>query len=401
MSDQIKHECGIAMVRLRKPLSFYQKKYGTALYGLNKMYLLLQKQHNRGQDGAGLVSLKIDAPPGGHALHRERSTDRGAIKDVFDKVFRHFEKAKAFLHDTEYLKNNVPFAGELLLGHLRYGTFGGNTVEACHPFLRPNNWRTRYLALAGNFNMTNVDELFEHLVELGQYPPERADTVTVMERIGHFLDKNVQELFDKYKAEGYKNVEISELIADNLDVRAILERAAKRFDGGYVMGGIIGSGDSFVMRDPHGIRPAYYYCDDEIVVVASERPAIQTAINVHFSEVKELKPGHALLIKRNGEVAELPFATPQKRAACSFERIYFSRGSDRDIYKERKALGYHLTDRVLTAVNHDFKNTVFSFIPNTAETAYRGLQEGVEVALNRKKSTGNNSLKRQLNRCRY
>ena len=302
MSEQIKHECGVAMVRLRKPLDFYLQKYGTALYGLNKMYLLLQKQHNRGQDGAGLVSLKIDAPPGGHALHRERSTERQAIKDVFDKVFRHFERAKAHLHDAEYLKNNVPFAGELLMGHLRYGTFGGNSVEACHPFLRPNNWRTRYLALAGNFNLTNVDELFEHLVELGQYPPERADTVTVMERIGHFLDKNVQELFDYYKKENYPNLEISELIADNIDVRGILERAAKRFDGGYVMGGIIGSGDSFVMRDPHGIRPAYYYYDDEIIVVASERPAIQTALNVHFGDVKELTPGHALIIKRNGEV---------------------------------------------------------------------------------------------------
>ncbi len=382
MSEQIKHECGIAMVRLRKPLDFYRKKYGTALYGLNKMYLLLQKQHNRGQDGAGLVSLKIDAPPGGHALHRERSTDRQPIKDVFDKVFRHFEKAKAHLHDSEYLKNNMPFAGELLLGHLRYGTFGGNTVESCHPFLRPNNWRTRYLALAGNFNMTNVDELFDRLIELGQSPSDRADTVTVMERIGHFLDKNVQALFTKYKTEGYSNQEISELIADNIDVQAILQRAAKRFDGGYVMGGIIGSGDSFVMRDPHGIRPAYYYYDDEIVVIASERPAIQTAINVHFSEVKELKPGHALIVKRNGDVAELQFAAPQKRLACSFERIYFSRGSDRDIYQERKALGFHLTERVLKAVNYDFANTVFSYIPNTAETAYRGLQEGVEQALN-------------------
>jgi amidophosphoribosyltransferase len=401
MSDQIKHECGIAMVRLRKPLDFYHQKYGTALYGLNKMYLLLQKQHNRGQDGAGLVSLKIDAPAGGHAIHRERSSDKQALRQIFDKIFKGFEAHKANLHDAEYLKTHVPFAGEILLGHLRYGTFGGNTVNNCHPFLRPNNWRSRYLALAGNFNMTNVDELFAHLIELGQQPAEMTDTETVLERMGHFLDKEVERLFRKYKPEKqkdkygnviepdedgdrqrYSNAKISSFIADELDTLEVLHNAAKRFDGGYVIGGIIGSGDAFVMRDPNGIRPAYYYYDDEIVVVASERPAIQTALNVRYTEVKELKPGCALIMKRNGEVSEREFITPAVRTACSFERIYFSRGSDRDIYAERKMLGFQLAKPILEAVDYDFENTVFSFVPNTAETAYRGLVSGVETEFN-------------------
>jgi amidophosphoribosyltransferase len=401
MSDQIKHECGIAVVRLRKPLDYYHEKYGTALYGLNKMYLLLQKQHNRGQDGAGLVSLKIDAPAGGHAIHRERSTDKQALRVIFDKIFKGFEAHKAHFDDAEYLKQHVPFAGEILLGHLRYGTFGGNTVNNCHPFLRPNNWRTRYLALAGNFNMTNVDELFKHLIELGQQPAEMTDTETVMERMGHFLEKEVDKLFRKYKPEKrkdsdgnaletddeglrqkYTNEQISSLIADELDTLEVLKNAAKRFDGGYVIGGIIGSGDAFVMRDPNGIRPAYYYYDDEIIVVASERPAIQTALNVRYDAVKELQPGHALIMKRNGSVQEQQFITPKKRTACSFERIYFSRGSDRDIYAERKMLGFQLAKPVLEAVNYDFENTVFSFVPNTAETAYRGLVSGIETEFN-------------------
>jgi amidophosphoribosyltransferase len=383
MSDEIHHECGIALVRLRKPLSYYHEKYGTALYGLNKMYLLLQKQHNRGQDGAGLVSLKIDAPPGGHALHRERSTDKQAIRTIFDRIFQRFEAAKEHIADTDYLKANIPFAGEVLLGHLRYGTFGGNSIEACHPFLRPNNWRTRYLALAGNFNLTNVDELFQHLIDLGQFPSERADTVTVMERIGHFLDKEVQRLFTIYKADDtLNNQQISEKIAKNVDVRSILENAARKFDGGYVMAGVIGSGDAFVMRDPNGIRPAFYYADEEVVVVASERPAIQTAFDVNFKDVKEIKPGHAIIVGRDGDWREVQFTEPRERTACSFERIYFSRGSDRDIYQERKMLGTQLAKKVLEAVDYDFRNTVFSYVPNTAETAYRGLVKGIDIEFN-------------------
>ena len=386
MSEQIKHECGLAFVRLRKPLAYYHDKYGTALYGLNKMYLLMQKQHNRGQDGAGLLSLKLNMPPGGHAMHRERSIDKQAIRVIFDKVFSRFEKVKEHLHDAKYLKDNVPFAGQIMLGHLRYGTHGNNTADMLHPHLRMNNWRTRTLALAGNFNMTNVDELFQHLVELGQHPSERADTVTVLERIGHFLDEEVQRLFDEYRnaADRKGNREITELIGKNLDILKILRRAAKRFDGGYVMGGVFGHGDAFVMRDPNGIRPAYYYYDDEVVVVASERPAILTAMNLRYDKVQELPAGHALIVKADGTVSIEPFvdAAAIKPIPCSFERIYFSRGNDREIYGERKQLGYQLTKTILEAVNYDFENTVFSYIPNTAETAFRGLQHGIEDALN-------------------
>ena len=340
MSDQIKHECGIAVIRLLKPISFYHKKYGTALYGLNRLRLLLQKQRNRGQDGAGLATIKLDPNPGTHYIDRKRCVSSNYLEELFSKVYNNFKDLKPKqLDNPEWLKENVPFMGELLLGHLRYGTHGDNSSQTCHPFLRRNNWISRNLVLAGNFNMTNVDELFEELVGFGQYPKEKSDTVTVMEKIGHFLDDEIQRLHTWFKPEGYTNQQINKLIYEKLDIQRLLRRASKKFDGGYVMAGLIGHGDAFVMRDPSGIRPAFYYANDEVVVVASERPAIQTAFNVHFSKVQELKRGHALIIKRDGQVSELPFVEQNKRMACSFERIYFSRGTDRDIYLERKKLG--------------------------------------------------------------
>jgi amidophosphoribosyltransferase len=383
MSDVIKHECGIALIRLLKPLDYYHHKYGTALYGLEKLRLLLQKQRNRGQDGAGLATIKLDVQPGKKYISRKRSVAANYLQDLFDQVFWHFKDLpREKLDDPEWLKGNVPYTGELLLGHLRYGTHGDNSIETCHPFLRQNNWISRNLILAGNFNLTNVDELFQELVELGQYPKEKSDTVTVLEKIGHFLDDEVQRLHTWFKPDGYNNLEINDLIFEHLDIQRLLRRASKKFDGGYVMAGLIGHGDAFVMRDPSGIRPAFYYHDDEVVVAASERPAIQTAFDVHYSKVKELTRGHALIIKKSGAVAEKPFIELRDRKACSFERIYFSRGNDRDIYLERKKLGYQLTDRVLEAIDFDFKNTVFSFVPNTAETAFYGLISGLEDRLN-------------------
>jgi len=383
MSEQIKHECGIALVRLLKPLDFYHKKYGTALYGLNKLRLLLQKQRNRGQDGAGIASIKLNPKKGTRYISRYRSNSTNYLDDLFKGVYSQFnELSEDKMNDPQWLKDNLPYTGELLLGHLRYGTHGDNTIETCHPFLRQNNWISRNLVLAGNFNLTNVDELFDELVELGQYPKEKSDTVTVLEKIGHFLDDEVQRLHDWFKPDDYTSEEINELIFENLDVQRLLRRSSKKFDGGYVMAGLIGHGDAFVMRDPSGIRPAFYYANDEIVVVASERPAIQTAVDVHFSKVKELSPGHALIIKRNGKVSEEQFIEPLERRACSFERIYFSRGTDRDIYLERKKLGEQLAKPVLEAVNHDFKKTVFSFVPNTAEFAFYGLVDGLEKKLN-------------------
>ncbi len=383
MSDKIKHECGIALVRLLKPLDFYHKKYGTALYGLNKLRLLLKKQRNRGQDGAGLATIKLDPKPGTRYISRKRSNASNYLDDLFQQVYSHFQSATPDqLNDPEWLKANLPYTGELLLGHLRYGTHGANTIETCHPFLRQTNWVSRNLVVAGNFNLTNVDELFDELVGFGQYPKEKSDTVTVLEKIGHFLDDEVQRLHTWFKPDGYSTKELNELIFENLDVQRLLRRASKKFDGGYVMAGMIGHGDAFVMRDPSGIRPAFYYASDEVVIVASERPAIQTALDVHFSKVKELTPGHALIIKRNGEVSEKPFIDPLPRTACSFERIYFSRGTDKDIYLERKKLGEQLAPAVLRSVGYDFDNTVFSFVPNTAESAYFGLVEGLEKELN-------------------
>ncbi|MBK9150974.1 MAG: amidophosphoribosyltransferase [Saprospiraceae bacterium] len=398
MSEQIKHECGLALIRLLKPLEYYHQKYGTALYGLTKMNLLLQKQRNRGQDGAGLVTIKLDMQPGTRYISRRRSNSPQYLKDLFDGIFGHFaDCTKEQLNDPAWLKANKPYTGELILGHLRYGTHGPNTIETVHPFLRQNNWITRNLVLAGNFNLTNVDELFAELISFGQYPKEKSDTVTVLEKIGHFLDDEVQRLFNWFKPEGYSNQEINTLIAEHLDVQRLLQRASRKFDGGYVMAGLIGHGDAFVLRDPSGIRPAFYYHDDEIVVVASERPAIQTCINVRYNQVKELKRGHALIIKKNGTITEELCKDQLERNACSFERIYFSRGTDRDIYLERKKLGELLADKILKEINYDFKNTVFSFIPNTAEVAFYGMIKGLEQKLNEIKQEQLLAQKEQLN----
>lgn len=383
MSDVIKHECGVALVRLLKPLSFYQEKYGSPLYGLEKLRLLMQKQRNRGQDGAGMATIKLDPCAGTKYISRKRSVAPNYLDDLFNQVYTRFRNLPAEkLEDATWLKNNLPYTGELLLGHLRYGTHGDNSIETCHPFLRQNNWITRNLILAGNFNLTNVDELFEELVDLGQYPKEKSDTVTVLEKIGHFLDDEVQRLHTWFKPDGYSNKEINDLIFDQLDIQRLLRRATKKFDGGFVMAGLIGHGDAFVLRDPSGIRPAFYYQDEEVAVVASERPAIQTAFNVHISKVHELNPGHALIIKKNGRVSEQPVMDPLERKACSFERIYFSRGTDRDIYLERKRLGEQLTDSILKSVKYDFEHTVFSFVPNTAESAFFGLMHGIQDRMN-------------------
>jgi len=381
MSDSIKHECGIALIRLLKPLSYYQEKYGTPYYGINKLYLLMEKQHNRGQDGAGIATIKFDVKPGSRYISRYRAMGSSAVADIFEYVQKKFAAVnKAYPEeskDTQWLKDNVSFTGEVLLGHLRYGTHGKNSIESCHPFLRQNNWMSRNLVVAGNFNMTNVDELLQQLYELGQHPKEQADTVTVLEKIGHFLDNENQQLFDQFKSEGYSNIEISSLIAKNLDVPKILRRSAKTWDGGYTIAGIFGHGDAFVMRDPAGIRPAFYYQDEEVLVVASERPVIQTAFNIPISAVQEIKPGHALIAKKDGTVTEEMFREPVEKKACSFERIYFSRGSDADIYQERKKLGHLLCPQILNSINYDIKNTVFSFIPNTAEVSYYGMMEGI------------------------
>jgi amidophosphoribosyltransferase len=383
MSDKIKHECGIALVRLLKPLSYYQEKYGTPFYGLNKLHLLMQKQRNRGQDGAGIATIKLDSKPGTRYISRKRDNSPRAIREIFDGIFSHFKDlSPEQLKDTDFLKENFPFMGELMMGHLRYGTHGANSIESVHPFLRQNNFINRNLVLAGNFNLTNVDELFKELVSLGQYPKEQSDTVTVMEKIGHFLDDEVQRLHTWFKPDGYTNQQINDLIAENLDIQRLLRRATKKFDGGYAMVGMIGHGDAFVMRDPNGIRPAYYYQDDEVVVVASERPAIQTTFDIHISKIQEIKPAHALIIKKNGKVSESQFTDVRERKSCSFERIYFSRGTDADIYNERKKLGELLAKPLLKSINYDFENTVFAFVPNTAESAFFGLREGLVSELN-------------------
>jgi len=389
MSDAIKHECGVAMLRLLKPLAFYQEKYGTAFYGLNKMYLLMEKQHNRGQDGVGLANIKIDVPPGKRYISRKRSVATNPIQDVFKQANKRFvdlqDQNPEKLSDTKWLKENLPFTGELFLGHLRYGTYGGNNIEQCHPFLRQNNWKTRNLVLAGNFNMTNVDELFTHLTDLGQHPKEMADTVTILEKIGHFLDEENDKIYYKYKDEFTKK-EITKKIEQELDIQEILVNSAKNWDGGYVMCGMIGHGDAFALRDPSAIRPGYYYKDDEVVVVASERPVIQTAFNVKAEQIKELKRGYVLIIKKDGSVQEKQVREPQERKACSFERIYFSRGNDAAIYNERLELGKRIFPKVLEAIDKDVKNTVFSYIPNTAEVSYYGLMKGVDSYLNKVKT---------------
>jgi len=386
MSDFLQHECGIALLRLKKPLQYYAEKYGTPFYGLNKMYLLMEKQHNRGQDGAGLANIKLDVNPGKRYISRMRSVDPRPIQDLFQKIMSRFTDLSAEeLLDTVSLQNDFAFTGELFLGHLRYGTFGKNEIENCHPFLRQNNWRTRNLVVAGNFNLTNVDELFDVLVQIGQHPKQKSDTVTVLEKIGHFLDEANQELFDQLKSEGLDNQSISERIADTLEVGPVLRRASTDFDGGYVMCGLLGHGDAFVMRDPNGIRPAYWYEDDEVVVAASERPVIQTAFNVPANSIQEVTPGSALVVRRNGQAHLEEIRPAGERRACSFERIYFSRGNDADIYQERKALGRGIVSKVLEAVEHDLDHTVTSFIPNTAESSYYGLIQGLEEHLNASK----------------
>jgi len=390
MSDALKHECGIAQIRLLKPLEFYKEKYGSAFYGVNKMYLMMEKQHNRGQDGAGFASIKLNTEPGDRYISRLRSNASQPIQDIFaqinERINTELSEHPEYLDDVALQKKNIPYIGELYLGHVRYGTFGKNSIESVHPFLRQNNWMHRNLIVAGNFNMTNVSTLFDKLVELGQHPKERADTVTVMEKIGHFLDDEVRKLYKKLKKEGYTKVEASPLIADRLNVAKILKKSAKDWDGGYAMAGLLGHGDSFVLRDPAGIRPAYYYQDDEVVVVASERPVIQTVFNVKFEDVKELEPGHAIITKLNGEVSIKQILEPLERKACSFERIYFSRGSDAEIYKERKMLGRLLMPEVLKSIDHDTINTVFSFIPNTAETSFYGMVEAAQDELNKQKN---------------
>ncbi|MEO0045261.1 MAG: Amidophosphoribosyltransferase [Bacteroidota bacterium] len=390
MSDAIKHECGIALLRLKKPLEFYKEKYGTAFYGIQKMYLLMEKQHNRGQDGAGFASIKFDVAPGERYISRVRSNQAQPIQDIFAQINERINEELTlhpeYQNNVQLQKDNIPYIGELFLGHVRYGTFGKNSIESVHPFLRQNNWMHRNLIVAGNFNMTNVTELFNSLIELGQHPKEMADTVTVMEKIGHFLDDEVTDLYQECKNNGLSKREASPIIAEKLDIAKILKRASKGWDGGYAMAGLLGHGDSFVFRDPSGIRPAYFYEDDEIVVVASERPVIQTSFNVPFEKVQELQPGHALIIKKNGTVSQQEIITPTVKKACSFERIYFSRGSDAEIYQERKELGKLILPAVLEAIDNDTDNTVFSFIPNTAETSFYGMVEAANDFLNQRKN---------------
>ncbi len=391
MSDIIKHECGVALIRLLKPISYYKTKYGSARYGLHKMYQIMEKMINRGQDGAGIATIKIDAKPGTNYIDRLRSIEPKATQDIFSQVNNLFVQAQRKNPEAyksgDWQKENIPFLGDVLLGHLRYGTFGKNSIHSCHPFRRQNNWMARNLVVAGNFNLTNVDELFGHLVELGQHPTEKADTVTVMEKIGHFLDKENDRLFRQFKDEGLTNDEISKKIQENIDIASILKESSKRWDGGYVMAGMIGHGDSFVLRDPNGIRPAFYYMDDEVIVLASERPVIQTVFNVDFDSVKELTPGHAAIIKKNGDFSVEEIITPLERKSCSFERIYFSRGNDAEIYNERRSLGRYLVPPVLKSINYDVENAVFSYIPNTAEVAFGGLIAGLDDYLNKYKAT--------------
>ncbi len=399
MSESIKHECGIALIRLRKPFQHYMDKYNTPMYGLNKLYLMMEKQVNRGQDGAGVANIKINVKPGSRYISRYRSVEPQAVADIFGKINKKFRKAQKLaketkretgidaVHDADWWQENVAFTGEVLLGHLRYGTHGQNEIENCHPMLRQNNWRSRNLVMAGNFNMTNVDDLFNKLISLGQHPKEKVDTVTVMEKIGHFLDEENQRQFGKFK-DKYENPELSDIIAENIDLKRVLERSCKDFDGGYAMVGMTGYGASFVARDPAGIRPAYYYMDEEVVVVASEKQAIKTSFNCAYDQIQEITPGHALIIAVDGTVQEVPFIERIEQKSCSFERIYFSRGSDPDIYRERKKLGRLLIPQILDEVKNDLKHTVFSYIPNTAESAFLGMIDGLEdhLAKERKKA---------------
>ncbi len=389
MSDSIQHECGIALIRLKKPIQYYIDNYGSAFYGVNKLHLLMEKQHNRGQDGAGVANIKLGMNPGERYISRVRSVQKAPIQDIFDQINSKFKALydanPDSIQDVDFLKRNAGFTGELFLGHLRYGTFGRNSKESCHPFLRQNNWITRNLVVAGNFNLTNVDELFDVLLKVGQHPKEKSDTVTVLEKIGHFLDVENDELYKNFKTEGLSNNEVYAKIADEIGIEKILKKASEDWDGGYTMAGLLGHGDAFVLRDPSGIRPAFWFENDEVCVVASERPALQTAFNIQVEDVNELTPGHALIIKKDGSVKETLINEPNEPRKCSFERIYFSRGSDKDIYTERKALGKLIVPPVLETINHDLDNTVFSFIPNTAEISFYGLVKGLDQHLNEKK----------------
>ncbi len=381
MSEQIKHECGVVLMRLLKPLEYYVSHHGTVFYGLDKLYLLMEKQHNRGQDGAGLGCIKFDVPPGTRYMNRIRSNKANPIQDIFERIHRKMDEATRSqpgrLQDVQWLKQTQDFAGELFLGHLRYGTYGRNEEAYCHPFQRENNWMSKNLMIAGNFNLTNVDELFSSLLHIGQHPSETSDTVTILEKMGHFLDGENESLYRRFKNEGFSKKEISPLIARDLDLANVLLNASKYWDGGYVVAGMVGHGDAFVMRDPSGIRPAFYYQDDEVLVAASERPAIQTAFNIPVESIRELTPGHALIVKRDGRVFETRCQEPHKKTACSFERIYFSRGTDADIYRERKRLGKQLVPAILKTIHYDLDNTLFSYVPNTAIAAFKGMVEGL------------------------
>jgi len=391
MSDAIKHECGIALVRLKKDLQFYKDKYGTAFYGLNKMYLLMEKQHNRGQDGAGLASIKFNVKPGQRYISRVRSNKTQPIQDIFKKINKRVNDVltsnPAKMDDVDWQEQNTPYLGNLFLGHVRYGTYGKNSIESVHPFLRQSNWRHQNLIVAGNFNMTNANQLVQELVQLGQHPKEFTDTVTIMEKIGHFLEDEVATMYQQAKDKGMSKIEASPYIEEQLDIQRILQRSSKNWDGGYAMAGLLGHGDAFVLRDPNGIRPAFFYEDDEVVVVASERPVIQTVFNVDINKIKELERGHALIVKKSGLVDIKEINTPRENKACSFERIYFSRGSDADIYEERKKLGKYVFPQVLKSIESDISNTVFSFIPNTAETSFYGMMEAAEDTLNEQKTS--------------
>ena len=391
MSDAIKHECGIALVRLKKPLQFYKDKYGSAFYGINKMYLLMEKQHNRGQDGAGFASVKFNVSPGTRYISRVRSNKSQPIQDIFaqinDRLNGVLEKNQDKIHDVSWQEENLPYLGNLFLGHVRYGTFGKNSIESVHPFLRQSNWKHQNLIVAGNFNMTNSKKLLEELVELGQHPKEFTDTVTVLEKIGHFLEEEVSQLYTEAKEKGFNKKNASPFIEENLDLQNVLKRSSKNWDGGYAMAGLVGHGDAFVLRDPNGIRPTYFYEDEEVVVVASERPVIQTVFNANISDVKELERGHALIIKKNGVTSIKEVNKPREKKSCSFERIYFSRGSDADIYQERKNLGKFVFPQILKSIDNDISNSVFSFIPNTAETSFYGMTEAAEDILNEQKTS--------------
>ena len=387
MSDHINHECGLALIRLLKPLEFYKKKYGTSSYGLNKLYLMLEKQHNRGQDGAGFASVKLDTRPGERFMHRERSANQNPIQEIFqisnDRIINELKNNKVLKDNISIQKKIIPHISEVFLGHVRYGTFGKNSKDAVHPFLRQNNWMHRNLIVAGNFNMTNNKELFDNLVLLGQHPKEMSDTVTVMEKIGHFLDNEVAKIYKNLKKQNVSKIEASPIIEESLDIPRILKKASEDWDGGFVIGGMLGHGDAFVIRDPAGIRPAFYYMDDEVVVIASERPVIQTVFNTNFKEIKEINPGDCLVVKKSGQIQIKNVIAPVEKKACSFERIYFSRGSDKEIYNERKQLGSLLFPQILKAIEYDLENSVFSYIPNTAEVSFYGMVQKAQDYMNR------------------